>query len=327
MNLRDLCYLVAIADHSHFGRAAEACFVSQPALSMQIKKLEETLGVPLVERSNKSVFLTEVGKVITQQARLILDQVESMKETANQAKDPFSGTLHIGIIPTLAPYLLPHIIPGLSQRFPKLTFYLLEEITARLLIKLEQGKLDGALLALPLESEDWVMSPLFEEEFVLAISPHHSLAKRRKVTLSDLENEPLLLLEEGHCLRKQALAVCHQARATEIKSFQATSLETLRYMVSAKAGMTLMPQLACRPDEAICYRPFQAPKPVRTIAMIWRKSMVKRILLEDVVMQIKKLMAARKLVKVISMFLILLPVVAASVDNCHSNMPFFRYPD
>jgi LysR family hydrogen peroxide-inducible transcriptional activator len=299
MNIRDLKYLVSVADHCHFGKAAEACFVSQPALSMQIKKLEDTLGVQLIERTSKKIFLTEIGKLVTQQARDILFRVEAMREIANLARDPFCGELHLGVIPTLAPYLLPYIIPGLSKIFPKLTIYLAEETTSNLLIKVSQGKLDGALLALPLVDEDFFALPLFEEEFVLAIPPNHPLAKRKIAKLSDLENKTLLLLEDGHCLRDQALTVCHRVNASESKSFRATSLETLRHMVASKAGITLMPKLACRSNDSVCYLPFNSPKPMRTIGMIWRPTTAKKILLESIVNQIRKLMIKQKIVRVI----------------------------
>jgi len=300
MNIRNLKYLVSVADHNHFGKAADACFVSQPALSMQIKKLEETLGVQLFERTNKKIFLTEIGKLITQHARDILSRVDIIQNIANVAKDPLCGELHLGIIPTLAPYLLPYIIPSLSKSFSKLTIYLVEETTANLLIKLSQGKLDAALLALPVVDDDFCALPLFEEEFVLAIPPNHPLAKRKTAKLSDLENKSLLLLEDGHCLRNQALAVCHQVNATESKNFRATSLETLRHMVACHVGMTLMPKLACKSNDNVCYLPFNSPKPVRTIGMIFRPSMAKKILLENMVNQIRTLMTKQNIVRVIN---------------------------
>lgn len=286
MNIRDLKYLIAVADHNHFGRAAEACFVSQPALSMQIKKLEESLGVHLIERSNKQIFFTEIGQVVVQQARDILYRVENLQEIAKQSKDPFCGELHLGIIPTLSPYLLPLIIPELSTLFPKLTLYLVEETTLNLLSKLNEGKIDAALLALPIEG-DFSVHPLFDEEFFLAIPLEHQLAKQKVVNYSNLENKTLLLLEDGHCLRQQALAVCHKANASESKKFRATSLETLRHMVAAGVGITLMPKLSCRSNDQVCYLPFESPIPMRTIGLIWRKSTTKKILLEHLVDKIK----------------------------------------
>ena len=288
MNIRDLKYLVAVADHRHFGKAAEACFVSQPALSMQIKKLEDTLGVLLIERTSKQLFFTEIGKLIVQQARDILYRVETLQEMANQSKDPFSGELHLGIIPTVAPYLLPIIIPGLSTLFPKLTLYLVEDTTLNLLTKLNEGKLDAALLALPVEG-DFIVHSLFDEEFLLAVPLGHPLAIQKTTNFSDLENKTLLLLEDGHCLRDQALAVCHRANASESKNFRATSLETLRHMVAAGVGITLMPKLSCRSNDGVSYIPFTSPIPMRTIGLIWRKSTAKKILLEQLVTHIKNM--------------------------------------
>lgn len=300
MNIRDLKYLIALADHCHFGKAAEVCFVSQPALSMQIKKLEDTLGVQLIERANKCVFLTEIGEVITQHARDIIYRVEVLQDAAKQAKNPYDGEIRLGVIPTLAPYLLPHIIPGLIKLFPNLKIYLHEEQTHHLITKLKQGKLDAALFALPVIDEDFTALPLFEEELLLATPLTHSFSKRKSINFADLANKTLLLLEDGHCLRDQALSLCHTINAYADTSFQATSLETLRHMVLSNAGITLMPKLACRPNDGICYLPFSAPRPTRIIGMIWRPSTAKKILLENVVVQIRKIMGKQKIVKIIN---------------------------
>jgi LysR family hydrogen peroxide-inducible transcriptional activator len=288
MNIRDLKYLIAIADHNSFGKAARACFVSQPALSMQIKKLENTLGVQLIERNNKRLFITDVGALIIQQARDILSGIEALQEIANQSKDPFCSELHIGIIPTLAPYLLPLIIPNLTKLFPKLTLYLVEDTTPNLLNKVNEAKLDAAFLALPTEN-NFVAMPLFDEDFMLAVPLNHPYAKKNVVALKDLNNKTLLLLEDGHCLRDQALAVCHIAHASESENFRATSLETLRHMVAAGVGMTLMPKLSCRKNDNVSYIPFQTPAPKRTIGLVWRASTSKKVLLEHIVEQIKSI--------------------------------------
>lgn len=300
MNIRDLKYLVAIADHNHFGLAAEACFVTQPALSMQIKKLETHLGVQLIERTSKSARLTEVGKLMTEHARDILYRVETMKEYAKLANDPFSGELHLGVIPTLAPYLLPHIFPGLAKIFPNLTIFLVEDQTAYLLTKLKEGKLDAVLVGLPPTVKDFVSSPLFEEEFLLATPPNHPLSKRKSIRISDLENKVLLLLEDGHCMRDLALELCYRAKATESKGFRATSLETLRHMVASNAGITLMPKLASKPNDGIAYVPFNADKPSRIIGIIWRPSSPRKILLEKMTEKIRKLLLKQKSVRVIN---------------------------
>ena len=278
MNIRDLKYLVAIAEFKHFSKAAEACYVSQPGLSMQIKKLEETLGVQLIERSNKQLFLTEVGETIVKQAQGILSQVEALQDTARLFHDPFSGGFNLAIIPTLAPYILPKIMPFLSKAFPPLIIYLFEEKTADILAKLEKGQLDAAMLALPI-SDDYEVRPLFEEPFLLAVHERHPLAKKKTIQLSDLEQETLWLLEEGHCFREQALSFCHQVKAKESERFRGSSLETIRYMVAAHGGITLMPELACQKTTGICYLRFEEPQPSRTIGLVYRPSTAKKKLL------------------------------------------------
>jgi|688.fasta_scaffold353941_1 LysR family hydrogen peroxide-inducible transcriptional activator len=298
MNIRDFKYLVAIADHCHFGKAADACFVSQPALSMQIKKLESSLGVKLIERNNKLTFLTEIGKMIATQARDLLQQVDAIKEIAKLASDPFRGECHLGIIPTLAPYLLPHIIPGITQKWPNLKIYLTEEQTGNLVTKLKQGRLDAALLGLPIIDDDFDSLPLFKEELKLALPEDHPLANRKQIRNTDLEEKALLLLEDGHCLRDQILALCQSVNAFADKSFQATSLETLRYMVASKVGITLMPNLSCRQDNGICYVPFSSPQPARTIGIIWRASSTKKVLFENLIDHIRHLLSSLSTVKV-----------------------------
>lgn len=270
MNLRDLQYFLAVTEHLNFGRAANACHVSQPTLSMQLKKLEETLGVQLFERTNKQVRLTEVGEQMATRTRRILDEVAQMKLTATAARDPESGTLRLGIFPTLAPYLLPMLMPQLVARFPKLNFQLVEEKTPVLMERLQQGALDAALLAMPVEGFE--TQALFSEPFLLAVAKHHPLAKRTSVSLADLNEVQMLLLEDGHCLRDQALEVCQRAGAGE-GSFRATSLETLRHMVAASDAATLMPLLATRDDHShLAYIPFGEGPPSRSIGLFWRRS-------------------------------------------------------
>lgn len=276
MNLRDLRYLIALADSRHFGRAAQACHISQPTLSTQIRKLEEELGVALVERAPRQVMLTPVGEDIAERARRVLADVEQMRETARRTVDPEGGSIRLGIFPTLGPYLLPHVVPVLRKRFPKLELLLVEEKTGQLLTMLRNGRLDAAVLALPLH-EDWLESEfLFEEPFMLAVPNKHSLSKRRNLQLSDLADQHLLLLEDGHCLRDQALEVCTKSGAGEKDGFRATSLETLRQMVAAGVGITLLPMLAVKPPVSrsadIQLLNFKTPAPTRRIAMVWRKS-------------------------------------------------------
>ncbi|MBS0455832.1 MAG: LysR family transcriptional regulator [Proteobacteria bacterium] len=276
MNLRELHYLVALADHRHFGRAAAASFVSQPTLSTQIRKLEDELGVRLIERSPRKVMLTAAGQQIAERARRVLADVEQLKETARRSADPEAGSVRLGIFPTLAPYLLPHVVPRLRQRFPRLELLLVEEKTDIVLRQLHEGRLDAGVLALPLHDESLHVEFLFEEPFVLATPQGHPLAACEDLRLRDLAHERLLLLEDGHCLRDQALEVCARAGAGEHDGFRATSLETLRQMVAAGVGITLLPTLAVKPPVApsadVVLRHFRTPPPSRRIGMVWRKS-------------------------------------------------------
>ena len=276
MNLRDLKYLVALAELRHFGKAAEACFVSQPTLSMQIRKLEEELGVALFERAPRKVMLTPAGQDMVQRARRVLAEVDQMKEAARRSKDPEAGVLRLGVFPTLGPYLLPHVVPQLRERFPQLELQLVEEKSDILLQRLREGRLDAALLALPLHDEQLHAQFLFEEPFVFAAPAQHPLAQGDALSIDALTDETLLLLEDGHCLRDQALDVCRLSGAQEKAGFRATSLETLRQMVAAGAGVTLLPALAVHAPVAqpsnIRVVPFRDPPPSRRIALVWRKS-------------------------------------------------------
>jgi LysR family hydrogen peroxide-inducible transcriptional activator len=276
MNLRDLRYLVALADHRHFGRAAEASFVSQPTLSTQIRKLEDELGVALVERAPRKVMLTPVGRDIAERARRIVAEADQLKEAARRARDPEAGSVRLGLFPTLGPYLLPHVVPRIRQRFPKLELLLVEEKSDVILSRLREGRLDAGLLALPLHDDQLHAEFLFEEAFLLAVPEAHPLARRDSLSLGDLADQRLLLLEDGHCLRDQALDVCRLAGAGEMDEFRATSLETLRQMVAANVGVTLLPSLAVQPpvarSENIHLLSFTDSRPSRQIAMAWRRS-------------------------------------------------------
>jgi LysR family hydrogen peroxide-inducible transcriptional activator len=279
VNLRDLRYLVAVAEHRHFGRAAEACFVSQPTLSTQLKKLETELGVPLIERSSRHVLLTAAGEEVVARARLILAEAENIRGIAKRAQDPESGSVRMGIFPTLAPYLLPHVVPAIHARFPHLELLLVEEKTEVVLQRLQDGQLDCGILALPIGDEMLHQEPLFTESFGLAVPHDHDLARTGgPVEVSVLAGEHVLLLEEGHCLREQALSVCRLAGASERSGFRATSLETLRQMVAAGVGVTLLPSLAVQPpvppNPDVVLLPFREPAPTREVAMFWRRSSV-----------------------------------------------------
>ncbi len=279
MNLRDLEYLVALEELKHFRKAAEKCFVSQPTLSGQIRKLEDELGVLLMERSSRKVIFTQAGLDIAAKAKSVLLEAKSIKEVAKSYSEPMQGPLHIGLIPTVAPYFLPHFIPEVRQQFPELEIYLYENQTNVLLKQLAEGDLDCLILALLPTMAEYGQITLYEEPLELAIPDSHPWAGNRDVSLSDLKGEKVLMLEDGHCLRDQAMGFCFAAGADEDNSFKATSLETLRHMISAEVGITLLPKLAVpkeRHQDGVCYLPFKAPGPSRSIGMVFRKNTVRR---------------------------------------------------
>jgi len=276
MNLRDLQYLVALAETGHFGEAAERCHVSQPTLSAQIKKLEEYLGVQLFERQPRKVTLTDVGRRILERARRVTQEAEDIRELARASRDPLTGKLKVGLIPTIAPYLLPRIAARLRKRLPELQLMLYEYQTGPLLGKLRDGELDLAILALPADTTALETRSLFAESFLVAMPRNHRLTARKRLKPSDLAGETLLLLEDGHCLRDQALEVCGNVPVGEDQDFRATSLETLRQMVAAGLGVTLIPRLAAEGPIAgakgLEFRPFAPPSPERMVGAAWRKS-------------------------------------------------------
>ncbi len=276
MNLRDLHYLVALSEHLHFGRAAAACHVTQPTLSTQLRKLEESLGITLIERNPGAVLITEAGRDIVARARSILREIEHMKDAARQHCDPEAGSLRLGLFPTLGPYLLPHAMPRLQARLPRVELLLVEDKSEALLAALRHGTLDAALLALPIDDAQLHLEPLFEEPFVLAVPRGQALESKPQLRLRDLRDQSLLLLEEGHCLRDQALDVCALAGAGERAGFRGTSLETLRQMVGAGVGITLLPQLAVAAPvsmtDSVSLLPFSGQAPSRRIGMLWRRS-------------------------------------------------------
>jgi LysR family hydrogen peroxide-inducible transcriptional activator len=275
MNLRDLQYLVALAETRHFGRAAERCHVSQPTLSAQLKKLEEYLGVALIERRPRKVALTASGEAVIERARHMLQGAEDIRALARASQDPLAGPLKVGLIPTLGPYLLPRVMPRIAQALPKLALLLHEYQTAPLVQRVLDGELDLAILALPADTKGLQTRPLFAEAFLVAMPEQHRLASKRRLRTPDLAGEKLLLLEEGHCLREHALEACSRAGAEE-QGFRATSLETLRQMVASGAGITLLPRLAAEGPFAsargLVVRPFAPPVPSRTIGAAWRRS-------------------------------------------------------
>ena len=272
MNIRDLEYLVALAEHKHFRRAADACHVSQPTLSGQIRKLEDELGIILLERTSRKVLFTQSGLLLVDQAKTVLREVKLLKEMASNQGKEMTGPLHVGVIPTIGPYLMPHIVPALQNAFPDLELFLYEAQTHQLLEQLETGRLDCAIVASVRETEPFIEVPLFKERMLLAVAENHPLAKEQTIPMSMLKDHEMLMLDDGHCLRNQALGYCFTAGAKENSHFQATSLETLRNMVAANAGMTLMPELAVLSEGergGVKYLPCQ-PEPSRDVILVYR---------------------------------------------------------
>jgi len=275
MTLNELRYIVAVADQRHFGKAASACCVSQPTLSTQIRKLEEQLGVTLFERTNKSVQPTPVGGQVVQKARRVLDEIEDIRVMCRGEMRPLCGARTLGVIPTLAPYLLPRLLPPMRVRYPELELIVVEDITERLIGRLMEHSLDVAAVALPTGVDDLIEIPVFDEPFLVACPADHRLASADAIGLDELEDEPILYLADGHCLREQALAICGGARNGhgQREDFRATSLETLRHLVAAGLGFTLLPALAIPDQEGalagIAVRPF-AGTASRRIGLICR---------------------------------------------------------
>ncbi|MCP3135953.1 LysR substrate-binding domain-containing protein [Pyxidicoccus xibeiensis] len=283
--LRQLQYVVAVADLLSFRKAAERCHVSQPSLSAQVAQLEGVLGVQLFERDRRRVLLTTVGMELVERARRLLVEVDALMEAARRAGDPLSGTLRLGVIPTVSPYLLPAVTPTLRKRFPQLTLRWLEDKTEALARELERGVLDGALVALEAELGDVESAVLADDPFFLVTPKDHPLGQKKGDVLpSELRGEDVLLLDEGHCFREQALALCAKARAHELE-FRATSFPTLTQMIASGAGVTLLPALAVSTEAKrsdLRVRPFAAPAPKRTLALIWRKRSPFRDALQEV---------------------------------------------
>ncbi len=287
MNLRDLKYLVTVADSHHFGRAAESCFVSQPTLSGQIKKLEEELGITIFERSKRSVETTHLGEAIVSQARLVLEQAEVLRQLAQSHQDPLVGPLRMGAIPTLSPYLMPLVLQPLKEQYPQIKLVLSEELTDTLLTRLGKHEIDAALLATPVEDPEFESMPLFDEPFWLLHPRNHPLSEKKKIIQADLDGADLLLLAEGHCLAEQAMEICHiqerKARG-DLADLRAASLETLLQMVKAGFGSTLLPALALDTasarDEGLIARQLQLADTYRRVSLVYRRTFPRRKALE-----------------------------------------------
>ena len=282
MTLTELKYIVAVAREKHFGRAAEACFVSQPTLSVAIKKLEEELDVKIFERGASEVAVTPLGEAIVRQAQQVIEQAAAIKEIAKRGKDPLSGPLRLGIIYTIGPYLLPDLVRVCIDRTPQMPLVLTENFTARLLDMLRTGELDAAIMAEPFPDAGLAVAPLYDEPFLVAVPKQHPLAKRTSIPAEELKQETMLLLGTGHCFRDHVLEVCPEyARFSSDaegirKSFEGSSLETIKYMVASGMGITVVPQLSVpadrKSDRHLAYVPFTAPVPTRRVVLAWRRS-------------------------------------------------------
>jgi len=272
-SLRQLQYAVAVAETRNFRRAAEACHVSQPSLSAQLAEMEEALGVRLFERDRRGVLVTAAGEELLARARRVLLETDDLVDAGRRARDPFTGTLRIGVIPTISPYLLPAIVPKLRKRFPRLSLQWTEDKTEVLRDRLEAGRLDGALLALEANVGEVESEIIARDPFVLAMPRGHPLGQSEApVASKELREAQFLLLDDGHCFRDQALAYCSSTHANEL-DFRATSLPTLAQMVAAGAGVTLLPELAVTTENRrseLAVRRFSPPAPHRTIALVWR---------------------------------------------------------
>jgi LysR family hydrogen peroxide-inducible transcriptional activator len=292
LKLKDLRYLVALADTRHFGRAAARCFVSQPTLSAQLRKLEQYLGVQLIERQPRRIALTPAGEEIVQRARSMLEASEAIVSVARTRRDPLAGELRLALLPTIGPYLLPQVALRLRKALPRLELMLFEYQTEPMLERLRHGEIDVGVLALPVEADGLLERALYDEPFVVALPEAHRLAARAHLRSEDLAGETVLLLEEGHCLRDQALSFCRYSGMHEKQDFRATSIETLRQMVAAGVGVTLLPLLASRGaydhTRGVAVRPFARPVPSRRIGAVWRKSSARATAIEAVADQIAR---------------------------------------
>ncbi|HSI57269.1 MAG TPA: LysR substrate-binding domain-containing protein [Ideonella sp.] len=283
MTLTELRYIVAVARERHFGRAAEACFVSQPTLSVAIKKLEEELDVKIFERGSNEISLTPLGEAIVRQAQSVIEQAQGIREIAKRGKDPLAGPLHLGIIYTIGPYLLPELVKNVIELTPQMPLILQENFTVKLLDMLRTGELDCAIMAEPFPDNGLAVAPLYDEPFAIALPKSHALAQRQAISSEELKRETMLLLGTGHCFRDHVLEVCHEfARFSSDtegirKSFEGSSLETIKHMVASGMGVTVVPRLSVPPapqdpHSHVCYVPFEAPVPTRRVVLAWRRS-------------------------------------------------------
>ncbi|WP_096085553.1 hydrogen peroxide-inducible genes activator [Agaribacterium haliotis] len=283
MTLTELKYIVTLAQEQHFGRAAERCFVSQPTLSIAVKKLEEELGVALFERSKTRVYATPLGEKIIQQSQIVLEQAAAIKDIVSSGKDQLTSPMHIGAIFTVGPYLLPQLIPELHSLASDMPLYVEESYTATLRRRIRQGDLDAIVVALPFTEADVVTQALYEEDFVVLMDKNHPLAKQQSISADELSEQQVLLLGEGHCFRDQVIDACPKLKPSldenrgKVRSAaEGSSLETLKYMVASGLGITVLPRSAAMPgrysEDMLTIRPFAGEAPKRTVALAWRAS-------------------------------------------------------
>lgn len=283
MTLTELRYIVAVDRYLHFGKAAEGCFVSQPTLSVAIKKLEEELGVTLFERGMQEIRPTAVGKKIIQQAQQLLEQAEVIKQLANEGKHQLNEPLHLGVIYTIGPYLLPHLIPVLRELAPDMPIIIREDYTANLRAALRSGEIDVAILSLPFEEPGLKTQLLYKEPFILALPSDHHWAKRKTIQHDELKDETLLLLSDGNCFREQVLKACPECMSTNsrnnngmVKTLEGSSLETIRQMAASGTGITVLPCSSASKEMDVngllIFRPFSDPVPSREVVLVWRNS-------------------------------------------------------
>ncbi|MEX2474778.1 hydrogen peroxide-inducible genes activator [Marinobacter sp.] len=283
MTLTELRYVVTLARERHFGRAAERCHVSQPTLSVAVKKLEDELGIPLFERSKSSIRVTETGQRIIEQAQRVLDQVGVIKDMAQDGKNQLNSALRVGAIYTIGPYLFPHLLPELRRAAPDMPLFIEENYTASLRQKLRHSELDAIIIALPFEEPEVVTLPLYDEPFVVLLPAGHPLTEKETLTAAELAKEQLLLLGPGHCFRDQVLESCPPLVEAVTRNANATtpalvtegsSLETIRHMVASGLGITVLPLSAATAmqyhEDILAVRPFTSPVPFRTVALAWR---------------------------------------------------------
>jgi LysR family hydrogen peroxide-inducible transcriptional activator len=300
MNLRDLDYIVAVAETGQVGLAAERCHVSQPTLSMQLKKLETELGLALFERGARGAVPTERGRAVIAQARVVLEAAARLKELAAEGAEPLTGILRLGVIPTVAPYLLPHALPAIHAQLPRLRLHLREAVTRRLLEQLLDAELDAVILSPPFEARGLASAPLGHEPILVALPAGHPLAARGAIAPAELAGLTVLLLEDGHCFKDQALRLCTRLRMRPLHEVEAASIESLRQMVSIGMGLGLLPALATQGPFAagtaasVVVRPLAEPMAARELVLAWRRGFPRMALLERLVPLLAAVLGAER---------------------------------